>query len=615
MSGFVCLLQTDGSPLDRALLRSMTEAMAFRGPDAQHTWQDGPVGLGHALLRTTIECGRERQPLSFDGDVWISADARLDGRSDLIAELRAGRREVVADAPDAALVLHAYHLWGENCLSHLIGDFAFAIWDARERRLFCGHDHFGVVPFYYAECAGALIVSNTLPCVRLHPAVSNALNDQAIGDVLLFGMNYDAATTTFRDIRRLAPAEKLTWSRHAGLRVERYWSMAPVGDEPRYRRGEDYLERFRDLFRQAVADRLRTDSLGTHLSGGLDSSSVAVTAHDVLRDAGSPFDLRAYTIVYEHLIPDEEGRYATTVAEWAGMPIELLVAEEFLTRAPAEQPTHVASEPLQLPGMVAEIELAQRVASFARVLLAGFGGDPLLYYDDSYLARFARRGRFGAFAAGIARHAAVHRRPPPLRLGLRTALRRRFSPSSATPRYGVSVPDWIDPDFAARCALDERIETVLDPGRDRGQQGMASQPLWSNVFAWADAGFTGLPLKLRFPFFDLRLVRYMQCVPAPWLYDKTLLRRALRGALPESVLARPKTPLAGNARWNHFRRRGLPAWAMDLLTAPGLAPYVVPARLRSRLAPAGEISEPQFREIERALPLAYWLRVMPLNEL
>jgi asparagine synthase (glutamine-hydrolysing) len=99
------------------------------------------VGFGHTLLRTTREAERESQPCTLDGDVWITADARVDRREELKAELVGRRRAGVTDATDPELILHAYHAWGEDCLDHLIGDFAFAIWEVR-RRPFC-QDHFG----------------------------------------------------------------------------------------------------------------------------------------------------------------------------------------------------------------------------------------------------------------------------------------------------------------------------------------------------------------------------------------------------------------------------------------------------------------------------------------
>ena len=212
MSGICGIVNLDGAPVDRQLLQKMTALIAFRGPDAQNVWVDGRVGFGHTMLHTTLESEREQQPCSLDGNVWITADARIDGRTELKRTLEAQGRTELPNATDVELILHAYHAWGEDCVKYLIGDFAFAIWDSRQQRLFCARDHFGVKPFFYALMGQCLIFSNTLNCLRGHPAVSDSLNDLAVADFLLFEMNQDPGTTVFADIQRLPPAQRLRCS-------------------------------------------------------------------------------------------------------------------------------------------------------------------------------------------------------------------------------------------------------------------------------------------------------------------------------------------------------------------------------------------------------------------
>src|SRR5436309_10916945 len=229
MSGIVGIVNFDGAPVDRALLRGMTDFMTFRGPDEQQVWVDGNVGFGHTLLRTTFESEHEHQPFTLDGRTWIVADARVDAQADLIAKLAARGEEVKRGVTDVELLLRAYHAWDEDCVDHLLGDFAFAIWDGLRRRLFCARDHLGVKPFFYAHLGQTVIFSNTLDCVRQHPAVSDTLNDTVIADFLLFGVNQNRAKSSFVDIQRLPPAFRATWS-GAGLQMTRYWSL-PI-DEP-----------------------------------------------------------------------------------------------------------------------------------------------------------------------------------------------------------------------------------------------------------------------------------------------------------------------------------------------------------------------------------------------
>lgn len=197
MSGIVGIINLEHAPVDRRLLKRMTDFMAFRGPDAQEVWSNGCAGFGHTMLRTTEEAATEYQPFSFDGNIWITADARIDGRQDLVRRLQSHGRNASLSAPDVELILHSYLIWGEDCVTHLLGDFAFAIWDERQRQLFCARDHFGIKPFFYAHLADQLIFGNTLDCIKMHTAVSEALNELAIADFLLFDANQDLATTVF----------------------------------------------------------------------------------------------------------------------------------------------------------------------------------------------------------------------------------------------------------------------------------------------------------------------------------------------------------------------------------------------------------------------------------
>ena len=276
MSGIVGLVSLDVAPVDARLLGRMTDAVAYRGPDHQSTWSDGPVGFGHTLLSTTTEPSPDRQPTSLDGRVWIAADARIDGRNDLVQRLESRGRTDLGSATNAQLILHAYHAWRDECVRHLVGDFAFAIWDGPARRLFCARDHFGVKSFYYREAPGLFVFSNTLDCVRRHPESSDQLNDLAIADFLVGGVKQDESATSFEDVQRLPPAHTLIYEAGA-VRMRAYWTL-PTEGRVRYRHARDYVDRFSELFRDAVADRVGTSDVGVWASGGLDSTSILATA-------------------------------------------------------------------------------------------------------------------------------------------------------------------------------------------------------------------------------------------------------------------------------------------------------------------------------------------------
>ncbi|HET8564164.1 MAG TPA: asparagine synthase-related protein, partial [Candidatus Binatia bacterium] len=346
VSGIAGIINLDSKPVDQQLLRRMTGFMAYRGPDAQEVWVDGNVGFGHTMLRTTQESHDEKQPCSLDGKVWITADARIDDRPGLIQKLEAGQPGDLRSATDVELILHAYHEWGEDCIKHLLGDFAFAIWDGRTQRLFCARDHFGVKLFYYTYSGSCFVFSNTLNCLRLHPAVSDELNEQTIADFLLFYYNPNLATTAFTNIERLPPGHHLTCSQEA-LRIERYWSLPTDGHIIRYKRAGDYIDHFRELLSKAVGDRLRTDRVAVWMSGGLDSTTLAATACEP-RDKRS-VDIRAYCMVYDRLVPDGERYYSGLVAKSLGIPIQYLVADNYTLFDRWDDPELHRPEPVEEP--------------------------------------------------------------------------------------------------------------------------------------------------------------------------------------------------------------------------------------------------------------------------
>lgn len=597
MSGFVGICNSNSKPIDLYLLRQMTDLMSAQGPDVQDTWSDVYIGFGHALLRTTWESQTEHQPHSLDGEVWITGDIRLDCRQELIEQLRSCGCNLENKATDVDLVLHAYRVWGDGCLKRLSGDFAFGIWDSPRQRLFCARDQFGIVPFYYAQIGSNLIFSNNLNCIRLHPQVSDRLNEAAIGDFLLFNMNMDVATTSFADIQKLPPAHRLIWSED-GVRIRRYWQLPEDVEYLHYKRPEDYVEHFRELFARSIADRLRTDKAGTHLSGGMDSTSIAATAYKLMKSTGSSVDFRAYTIVYKELITDDEGEYATQVAQMAGFPIEYLVAEDYIQQAPPEHPQYLYPEPLLIPNQVAEVDITRRISGYSRVLLAGFGGDPALY-PTSYSKDKSQH--FMLNTLGYIRSLRQ-------RLGLRTRLRHWLGREQQG-QPGIEFPDWCNPDFAERMQLKAKFTETLTASPQTDRYGMATAPLWSNIFAWSDPSFSGFPVKVCFPFFDLPLVLFLLSVPPePWFENKFLLREAMKGILPDSVRQRPKTTLRGSPNYKSVQQGGIQPWMLELATTPALSPYVNTEHLSQKLQAIAELTPAVYNQTASVIQLAYWLR-------
>ncbi len=545
MSGTVGIFGRNAAPVDRALLQALAQFLAYRGPDGCEVWSEGSVGFGHALLRTTFESESERQPANLDGELWITADARIDCRDDLAAKLPSAAEKLHRNAPACELILRSYAAWGEECVQHLRGDFSFAIWDRRNQKLFCARDHFGIKPFYYADFADCFLFSNTLNCLRAHPGVSDELNDAAIADFLLFGLNGDLATTTFRDIRRLPPAHVLTVSAD-GLRVRRYWTP-PVDGRIRYRNPIDYVENFRELLKVAVADRVHTGRVGILLSGGLDSGSLAATAREISKTTGSGLDLRAYTIVYESLNPDPEGVCARATADFLGIPSRAIAIDHLRPFDGWDDPGLNFPEPVENPFCTALDEDFAIIARDCRVVLEGEGSDNLMYFELlPHLRDLLRHGEWWQFFVDVPRYL---RARPSLWPGVRRRVRGVFSRNAAKHPY----PSWIAPELEVRLNLAERWKEWgrwhVSPPHPVLPTAHASlsTPLWAHLFEQEDALAAGCTIEVRHPFLDLRVVNFLLALPPfPWAFDKRILREAMSGRLPENVRVRRKTPLVSD---------------------------------------------------------------------
>ncbi len=604
MSGIVGIINLDGRPVNRDLLNRLTDFMGYRGPDAQEIWIDGHVGFGHTMLRTTTESLTERQPCSLDGKVWITADARVDGRADLIQTLEAERSSDLKNATDVELILHAYHAWGEECVKRLIGDFAFAIWDEHRQRLFCARDHFGVKPFYYAYVDGSLVFSNTLNCIRRHPAVSDELNDLAIGDFLLFGVNQDLATTAFADIRKLPGAHYLTCSTGAP-RLSRYWELS-IDREIRYKRTSDYVEHFNEYLRAAVSDRLRTQQVGILMSGGLDSTAVAAAARKLLSTKGNPFDLRAYTIVYDRLIPDQERYYSGLIAKALDIPIHYLAADNYRLYERWGQPELRTPEPDHNPQAAIYDDLFRLVATDSRAALTGQGSDFVFFSSKTSFVELLKSLRFGPWVTDAGRYILSNRQLPPL--GIRASLKRRLGIVNLFARY----PAWFNEAFAARVALAERWKELHRRRRAAIQAPSPEAclsligPLLSYCFERGyDPGATWFPVEFRHPFFDLRLMKYLLAIPPmPWYMNKALQRIGARGILPEAVRLRPKAPLPGDILLELLRQRGM-EWVDRFEPTSEVARYVNRDAIPRVL---GEQNRDEAWTNLRPLSLNYWLQ-------
>lgn len=588
MSGIAGVVCADGAIPDRALLERMTASLESFAPDGSFIWSEGSLGFCHALLLTDTSSQQRVRRFSSNGSSRnagkiINADARLDSRDELIATLHTHGAVVSNIASDAELVLAAWELWGKECLEYLHGDFAFALWDAATRELWCVRDRFGVKPLFYAHRGDTFIFGNALNSVRLHPAVSDHLDESFIGDFLLTGWNPNPAITSFRDIARLPPAHILRFQR-GHVTVTRYWSL-PTEEIIRYPRPETYLEEFSTVLEAAVKDRLACGSAGFLLSGGLDSTSIVATARGLCQREQKSCDFRAYTIDYGPIFEDEEPRYAAEAAQYLGIPLELVPVSDYLpySRWEVLNPRH--AEPVHDPFYALLHDHMQLAAGYSPVLITGDGGDVLLLGETwPYLVTLLKNFNFSTLAREFGSVLLKQRRLPPLLSGYPSKLRRWVTQGDQFEGY----PAWLDPEWESRLELRTRWKELQQRTQVAGAvrpsaAGNITSSYWSSLWEMTNAGSTGLPVETRYPLFDLRVVRFLlRLPPLPWCANKRLFRDAMQGRLPKLILERPKTRLAADPLLELVRRKRWQPLPLPPLSA-ALKQFVTVSRLKMAL--------------------------------
>lgn len=599
----------DGAPVDRALLDRMAGYLALRGPDEQRVWVggwNGNVGLVHAKFATTFESERERQPVTVDGNGWISGHIRVDARDELRNRLSGKTHRDLLAATDAELLLHAYAADGTACVERLLGDFGFALWDERARLLWCATDHMGIRPVFYERHRDTVVVSNTLDCVRLHPDSNCRLNELAISDFLVHDFNLDATSTVYAQISRLGPGSAVSF-RGSRTTPRTYWDL-PAEDPVLGRKPDEVISEFRDLLRKAVSDRIRKSRVAIYLSGGVDSPTLAATAADVLPDGGR--GLTGYCLGFRHLIPDDEFRFAALVAEKLGVELRYRYLDESCFDPLWHASAASTPEPsANVWSYKADRDLHADIAGTARVVLYGEGADNALRYDwEGYLGHLLRGREWVEAALGLLDHAGADRPTSAATAGLAWLARKMRPPRSGGSATVPPLPAWLNRDLADRLGLTERQHTLRNPGVEDTHPwrlqtyAMLKRNLWRRLFDRFDPAMYGVAEEARYPYLDARLLRFLLTLPViPWCRDKAMLRRAMSKVLPAQVLSRPKTPLSADPVRERLRILG---YRYPEPHAPGiLAAFVEPGTL-----PAGDASRSaDYASDLRLFALDQWL--------
>jgi asparagine synthase (glutamine-hydrolysing) len=515
--------------------------MAAWGRDGFGEWREGACVLGQARTYVTPECRFEALP-SHDhvaGFVFTAA-GRLDNREALLHVLGlrdrdSGRRELA----DGDVLMAAYRRWGEDAPARVFGDWSFAAWHPRERKLFLARDHFGETALYYYADARTFAFASSQQALLSLGIVPAALDELYLAQYLVSWPAYLGERTPGSAIRRLPPAHALTLTPER-LEVRSYWRMEDVSEQ-RLPRRSDYVGALGEVFDEAVRTRLRScGPVGAMLSGGLDSSSVAATATGMLRERGER--LRAFTSVpvYDtqayvgERFGDELPLASATAALAGNVDVHAIDAQRVSPIAGIRRGLELFGEPVHGAGNMFWIvdlhDAAQRAG--CRVLLSGQMGNAGISWSGSTRSqplsyRLRRLGARGLLKERL-------KRGLPRRLRAARA-RRRIDPewyrgSAIHPalarRLELAERRLEDPDTFPRSPVEERL-SILMPGRGR--------PILNGAVGH----------DLRDPTADVRLVSFALSVPDRVFIDpetgldRWLIREAMRDRLPDRVRLNP----------------------------------------------------------------------------
>ncbi len=604
-------------PRDHDLLVEMTERIVHRGPDDFGIYETEAASLGFRRL-SIIDLEHGHQPFSNEaGDRHLVYNGEVYNFRELREELEA-LGATWRTSCDTEVVLAAYERWGTRCVERFNGMWAFAILDERERRLVLARDHLGIKPMYFAESGGRFLFASEPKALLADPSLEPAVDTDRLAGYLLLGLHDHDDRTFFDGIRQVLPATVVTVPLESGARHEwryhRYWEPELSRDA-----AADPTS-FREAFERAVQRRLVADvTVGTCLSGGLDSSSiVSVMSRQLregVRDSSSMGDqLRTFSAVFDG-DPIDEQDYIRPVLEASGAASEFVRPQsEDLFEDLALVVWH-QDEPMVSSGPYAQYRVMQLAQGKAKVLLDGQGGDELLAgyvpYQYVYLRQLAAEREAGPLVREL--RASVDVLAPLVRQKI--ADRRRGVDPAVYCRPLLGDPARAS---AARAA-DTR--TGVDLKRRLGQDlTVYSLP---SLLRYEDRNSMAWSIESRPPFLDQELVDIALSLPEDAIirngWSRWILREALKDVLPDKVRLRRKkigftTP---EMRWLRKER----ALVQGILRSPSFCsrPYWDgPSIARAfHAACNGELEESPF--FWRVLNAEAWMRVfhgpVPLSPL
>ena len=536
----------------------MRRTIQHRGPDGEGTFEDDDATLLHERL-SIIDLAGGRQPMANeDGRFQIVFNGEIYNYRALREELL-GRGHRFRTSCDTEVILHLYEEMGERCPERLIGMFAFAIWDTRDRALFLARDRLGIKPLFYAESPGRFLFASELKAILSQSGIRRELDPEALDHYLTF-MYVPAPRTIIRGVRKLPPGHTLTL-RDGRCVIRPYWELPGAGTiEPGRPFGtaqaqptEAATEELRALLQESVRCRLMSDvPLGAYLSGGLDSSLVVA-----LMSGASDKRINTFSVGFDEPGFDERP-YARVVADqFSTNHWELVIRRYSVEWLPTV--IRALDEPVADPAAMPTYFMAGLTKPHVTVVLTGEGADELFAGYSHYkiltwadrlaiLSPGAAARWIAGFRGGVAGRAAAYAGSLRDRAAAYLALKSVFTPAEKARLFTGSLRELC----RTTAPADEVVRRFLGPGDGPYLHQLLRLDLatWlpDDLLVKVDRMTMAHGVEARVPYLDHRVVEAVMRMPPSWklrgFEGKHILRRAAAGLLPAEILRRRKTGFA-----------------------------------------------------------------------
>ena len=543
--------------VDAGMLKSMRDVITHRGPDDEGIFIDEGIGLGHRRL-SIVDVASGHQPMTNeDGSLRITYNGEVYNHADFRETLEA-RGHVYQTHCDTETILHLYEEYGDSCVEHLRGMFAFAIWDRKKRELFIARDRLGVKPLYYVHTGdGSLYFASEIKALLEARAVKPELNFAAFSDYLANHAT-SGEDTLFVNVKRLMPGHTLTW-RDGEIKIKKYWDVSFAKSSREGRSDQDYIAEWSELFRKSVQLRLMADvPLGMFLSGGIDSSAIAAVMSTLVDDP-----IKTFSVAFAEREANEL-EYARLVSRaFKTDHHEVVISPEQFFDALPELIWH-EDEPLAHPSSVALYFVSELASRHVKVVLTGEGSDELMAGYARYrktILNLALGERYHRIVPSSIRDLVRERIAGITGSKLRAKLRRTFlnlSPDIESIYFDnfAVFPRADQEQLLTRETIDRiggidpyaGVRRVLS---DTDAKSLLDRLLYADIKTYLhellmkqDQMSMAASVESRVPFLDHKLVEFTSGLPERlklhrWT-TKYVLRQSMKGVLPEQIITRPK---------------------------------------------------------------------------